>query len=114
MDLTWQGGNELPRMDWKSAKDYVETLSYAGGGWRLPTLKEAMSLMEPKKVSKRRNRNDSLYVDAYFKETLFIWTADEYDGTDKGDASIAWVVYFFYGYCGSSHVYDFNYVRAVR
>ena len=73
-----------------------------------------MSLIEPKKVSKVRDGNDSLYVDAHFKDTPFIWTADEYARTDKGDASNVWVVSFDGGYCGSYHV-NFNlYVRAVR
>jgi len=121
-DLTWQGGNEFLDKTWKDAKAYVATLNtsnYAGyKDWRLPTLKEAMSLMslmEPKKVSKRRNRNDSLYVDAYFKETPYIWTADEYDWTDKGDALTVWGVDFYNGYCYNGHVYyDVSYVRAVR
>jgi len=114
MGLTWQGGNEFPTYKWEDAKTYVDALSYAGGGWRLPTLKEAMSLMEPKKVSKRRNRNDSLYVDAYFKETPYIWTADEYDWTDKGDALDVWVVHFFIGNCSINHVNFHSSVRAVR
>ena len=74
-----------------------------------------MSLIEPKKVSKVRDGNDSLYVDAHFKDTPFIWTADEYARTDKGDASSAWVVYFYDGGCYYDlvSVYSF-FVRAVR
>lgn len=45
--LTWQGGSKFEKKRWEDAKAYVNTLSYAGGGWRLPTLGEAMSLMEP-------------------------------------------------------------------
>ena len=60
-------------MDWKSAKAYVDTLSYAGGGWRLPTLQEAMSLLEPEKVKVEASEDDSLYIDASFKDTYFFF-----------------------------------------
>jgi len=83
-DLTWQGGKEFPGRSWESAKAYVDTLSYAGGGWRLPTLKEAMSLMEP-------TRRGSLHIDARFEDTQSIWTVDQYD------ASRAWSVSFSVG-----------------
>ena len=108
-NLTWQGGNEYTTMNWTDAKAYVDSLSYAGGGWRLPTLREAMSLMEPERV-------EGIYIDALFKDTPYIWTADEYARTDTGDALIAWVVDFFNGYCSGSLVDSiFNYhVRAVR
>ena len=68
-----------------------------------------MSLMEPEEM-------EGLYVDASFKDTPYIWTADEYARTDKGDASRAWVVVFYGGGCVNLDVGfdDVVRVRAVR
>ncbi len=101
--LTWQGGNQFSARTWEDAKAYVDTLIYAGfEDWRLPSLEEAMSLMEPSANEK------GLYIDVRFNDTPWIWTADQYD------ASYAWVVYFVFGDCGNDHVDYGDYVRAVR
>ena len=101
--LTWQGGNQFSARTWEDAKAYVDTLIYAGfEDWRLPSLEEAMSLMEPSANEKGR------YIDVRFNDTPWIWTADQYD------ASSAWVVYFGVGNCLNTHVDNFFCVRAVR
>ena len=95
--------------DFFDAKKYIENLNakdFAGlRDWRLPTLEEAMSLMEPEK------KNGDLYIDPVFnKKQQWIGTAD----TVKGEPR-AWIVYFDGGYCYcSSYLYFTNYVRAVR
>lgn len=63
--------------------------------------------MEPEQVG-------GYYVDASFKDTPYIWTADEYARTDKGDASYIWVVNFNFGHCYYYDVVNGDYVRAVR
>ncbi|MCK6620702.1 MAG: DUF1566 domain-containing protein [Calditrichia bacterium] len=72
--------------------------------WRLPTLEEAISLME-------REEKNGLYIDPLFDSRQWrIWTAD------KESASRAWVVLFDLGYCNRRdlyHGYDV-FVRAVR
>ena len=105
--LTWQGGGEFPPMTWKDAKDYVSSLSYAGfNDWRLPTLGEAMSLMEPTPQDQER---ESMFVNPLFNDTPFIWTSEKYS------ASRAWVVGFFFGSCNYIGIgYDSFHVRAVR
>lgn len=91
--LTWQGGGKFPKMRWLDAKNYVSSLSYAGfDDWRLPTLKEAMSLMEPEKVVYDASEGDSLYVDARFKDSPYFWTGEKHPG------SRAWSVNFYGGY----------------
>ncbi len=67
----------------------------------MPTLEEAMSLMEPTKTAGR-------HINGHFGGTWLIWTSDEYD------ASVAWVVSFVTGWCYSYHVNSSYYVRAVR
>ncbi len=107
--LMWQQGGSSDSMEFKDAEKWIADLnkkSYAGfSDWRLPTLEEAMSLMEPEK------KNEDLYIDPVFdKKQSRIWTADRVKGE-----SWAWVVDFDLGYC-----YDYNlgynglYVRAVR
>ncbi len=105
--LTWQQSGSEDSKTFENANAYIDTINaqkYAGfDGWRLPTLEEAMSLME------RERKNGRLYNDPVFDKTqMWIWTAD------KSSASIAWVVYFNFGYCTSFPVDRGFYVRAVR
>ena len=110
--LTWQGGSEFAKMNWENAKAHVDALTYAGfDDWRVPTLQEAMSLMKAEKVEYDATEHDSLYIDAHFKDTPFIWTSEKYT------TSLAWSVDFFDGYCKFfvSDGFLFNpHVRAVR
>ncbi len=94
-------------MPYENAKAYVTQLNKEGfagfSDWRLPTLEEAMSLTEPKKL------NGDLYIDSEFDKTQrWIWTADTYS------AGRTWIVYFTYGFCDHYDVGDDSYVRAVR
>lgn len=106
--LTWQKAGSKYLMALEQAKTYVENLSaekYGGyDDWRLPTLIEVMSLMEPEK------KNDELHIDPVFdREQRWIWTAD------PAGESVAWMVDFIYGSCGRDHVsISHRYVRAVR
>ena len=106
-NLTWQRSGSGYYMNYESAQVYIDSLNSAGfassNDWRLPTLEEGMSLMEPQR------QNGDLYIDTRFdKYQRWIWTAD------KSSASIAWVVYFNLGFCVNNHV-DINFfVRAVR
>ena len=108
--LTWQGGGKFPKMGWLDAKNYVSSLSYAGfDDWRLPTLKEAMSLMEPEKVVYDASEGDSLYIDARFKDTPSFWTGEKHTVTS------AWFVNFLNGGCYYDAIdYVGYHVRAVR
>ncbi|MCH8955995.1 DUF1566 domain-containing protein [candidate division KSB1 bacterium] len=105
--LSWQQSGSS-NMTFKKAEAYIQKLNREDHGgysdWRLPTLEEAMSLMEPKEL------NGDLHIDSKFDKTQrWIWTAD------KKSASRAWVVYFSNGDC-SFNVIDifFVHVRAVR
>jgi hypothetical protein len=102
--LMWQQSGSS-RMKYADAEKYIRDLNakrFAGyNDWRLPTLEEAMSLME---------KHGNLYIDPLFDQTqMWIWTVD------KESAGVAWVVYFNYGSC---YHYDVDiylyYVRAVR
>jgi tetratricopeptide (TPR) repeat protein len=104
--LTWQQSGSDKMMRYKNAKTYVTKLNsdwFAGyNDWRLPTLEEAMSLMES-------SDKNGVYVDSVFDKTqLWIWTSDQ-DG-----AFYAWVVIFLNGDCNGFNFYNKTYVRAVR
>ncbi len=105
--LMWQQSGSSNSMTYAEAEKYVRDLNhqrFAGyNDWRLPTLEEAMSLMEPKKQG-------DLYLDAVFdRRQRWIWTAD------KQSAGVAWVVIFSNGGCdGNDVASDYSSVRAVR
>ena len=106
--LMWQqSGSSGSTTIYENAKKYIDQLNrerFAGfNDWRLPTLEEAMSLMEPEKSS------NGLYIEPVFDETQrFIWTSDQYS------ASRAWSVGFTYGGCGPNPLGIVISVRAVR
>jgi hypothetical protein len=113
--LIWHQSGSDEEMDWQKAKQWVKDLNnkgYAGySDWRLPTVEEAISLLEP-------NINaSSLYIDPVFdaKQTG-IWTGDENDSAGFMDG--AWSVRFTGGYGGGNAcwVYDnaSNHVRPIR
>ncbi len=105
--LTWQQSGSEDQMTYEKAKSYIAGLTQSNFGgyndWRLPTLEEAMSLME------REKQYGDLYIDpAFDRKQGWIWTVDT-EGT-----TVAWVVNFAYGICLSRSVDDSRYVRAVR
>lgn len=107
--LVWQKRGSPDHLTFEEASAYVAHLdhtSFAGcADWRLPTLDEAMSLMEAEKPSHR-------HIDPVFDERQSrIWTCDSYQGEDFRNA---WVVYYDGGYCSFLLLDEGYYVRAVR
>ncbi|HLC17142.1 MAG TPA: DUF1566 domain-containing protein [Thermodesulfovibrionia bacterium] len=103
--LMWQQSGSPNYMQYADTTKYILKLNdegFAGfKGWRLPTLEEAMSLVEPK-------QNNGLYIDPLFDSTQkWIWTADE------STSSPSWRVSFTVGDVDWGFS-DINYVRAVR
>lgn len=106
--LQWQRGGSDYNMTYDETKKYIHELNKTGfagfSNWRLPSLKEAMSLMEPEKM------NGELYIDPMFDQTQrWIWTTDQFPGQ-----SWAWVVDFSHGECNGLYLYYNFYVRGVR
>ena len=94
--------------NYKKAKACIAQLNqekFAGlDDWRLPTLEEAMNLME------RERKNGGLFIDPVFDNKQdWIWTADNYSFSE------AWDVNFDVGFCLHG-LLDLGvaYVRAVR
>ncbi len=90
--LTWEQSGSQNGMTFADAEKYVRDLNaknFAGhNDWHMPTLEEAMSLVEPKEP------DGVLYIDLLFdRQQSFIWTAD------KRRADVAWVAFFYAGKC---------------
>lgn len=106
--LVWQQSGSCGDMKYIDAENYIRDLNHKRfsdyDDWRLPTLKEAVSLVESSK------KHGDLYIDPVFdKIQRWIWTAD------KKSAGVAWFVDFLSGCCDHDDVGtdDIN-VRAVR
>ena len=105
--LMWQKEGSGDSMNWSKATEYIQNLNsekFASfNDWRLPTLEEAMSLMEPEE------KNEDIYVDPIFDKTQrYIWTSDQVQDYERR----RWVVGFPNGLCFDSNFYSS--VRAVR
>jgi len=94
--LTWQKSGSDSMMIFDKALAYVTRLNATNYGgyndWRLPTLKEAMQLMERKEAG-------DLYLASVFDRTLGIWTSD------LRSEGMAWVINF---YIGTYRHHNFN------
>ena len=104
--LMWQQSGS-GRMPMGGPPHYIAKLNhekFAGcSDWRMPTLEEAMFLVEP------TQKHDKLYIDSVFdSEQTVIWTAD------KKALWIWWAVSFADACCFGTRVEDFFHVRAVR
>ena len=88
--LMWHQNGSRKSMKWNKAKEWVRNLEYAGySDWRLPTLEEAVSLLESSK-------SNGQYIDPIFSsKQAWIWTGDKFEKKDGSEA--AWDVDFSYG-----------------
>lgn len=105
--LVWQQSGSENSMVYAVTLDYIDKLNeeaFAGySDWRLPTLEEAMSLMENKTY------NYWWFIDPVFDTKQdWIWTADKYSD------SSAWMVNFLSGGCYHDAMSSTYSVRTVR
>jgi hypothetical protein len=105
--LTWQqSGSDFP-MTFTEALDWIDNLNksrFAGyQNGRLPSLEEAMTLMEPK-----ANQFGLNIYDEFDRQQMWFWTSS------KENAKAAWVVNFDMSSCYYSTFDSKTYVRAVR
>jgi hypothetical protein len=103
--LTWQRADDGTTRTWEAAADYCASLSLDGGGWRLPAVKELLSLLD---VSRS---NPALDAAAFPQAT----NGTYWSGSDQaGVAGGKWTVYFVYGNLSWTGATDHNVVRCVR
>ncbi len=112
--LMWHQSGSFKNMSWKRAKKWVTELNkkdYAGfSDWRLPTLEEAVSLLEP--VEKNGNQ----FIDSVFDKTQSsIWTCDSNVSSASLKLDRAWSVNFNYGLANRNDIMiERKKVRPVR
>jgi hypothetical protein len=109
--LMWQrSGSEAEEWDWQTAPNYVRRINaekFAGfSDWRLPTIEELSSLLEPRK------NNKGLYISELFDNKARFWSSDDWISTGT---PVAWGAKFEYGgiWHGGAKTNRF-FVRAVR
>ena len=105
--LTWQREDDnVLRANDGPAAAYCQGLTLAGGGWRLPTIKELRSIVD-----------DRVYSPAIDSETFPGTNSSRYWSatSDARPFSInAWCVYFNFGVVRNASKSDTGYVRCVR
>jgi hypothetical protein len=103
--LTWQRAVNEVIYAWADAKTHCATLSLSGGGWRLPTKKELLTVVDPA-------HSDPAVDPVGFPLTpkgLF-WSASAFAGSTR----LAWVVDFRDGSSFNHDVGESEHVRCVR
>lgn len=107
--LMWQQSSSSQAMAYHMAMSWIRNLNKCGfagfTNWRLPTLEEALTLLEESPSS------TGLYIDPVFraKQRLWMWTSE------RESADAVWYVNFNYGYSQVNRIKSsHNYVCAVR
>ena len=109
--LMWQRDGSSDDLTYDEAKKHIQNMNFQSVGgfkdWRLPTLEEAMSLMEIE------DKKGGLYIDPVFSEertdVRYIWTSD------LSNFGTGWYVCLPDGFCMSDEFPAVtNRVRAVR
>ncbi|PID58826.1 hypothetical protein CSB45_02165 [candidate division KSB3 bacterium] len=107
--LIWQQSGSSERLSYAQAADYVEGLNAVNWGgfadWRLPTIPELLSLLDPERSS------SGLYIDPIFDvRQLWCWSADRV----AASSGSAWGVNFSGGGVHWGYFQYGGYVRCVR
>ncbi len=105
--LVWQQAVDPGTYTWAGAKSYCAGLSLAGGGWRVPSMKELMTLVDFS-VGPPGPTIDA----AAFPNTPadYFWSSSPL----AGQSSYAWLVFFSIGGTGYNGVTYTLRVRCVR
>ncbi len=112
--LMWHQSGSFKNMSWKKAKKWVAELNekgYAGfSDWRLPTLEEAVSLLEPDE------KDGNQFIDPVFDKTQSsIWTCDSNISKDSLSLDRAWSVNFNHSLASCNNIMtERKKVRPVR
>ena len=106
--LIWQQSGSPEALNFKNGEAYIQDLNldnfYGYGDWRLPTVEELSSLLEPER------RSSDLYIDPIFDKKLrFCWTSDK-----MLDSESAFIINFGLGYPNCFDMDKRYHVRAVR
>lgn len=94
--LTWQRGGDAMQYTWVAAAAYCAQLPVAGGGWRLPSLKELLTVVDPARTTAPAidlnafpDAKGDIYwsSNSYVVDTTYAWTIDFRNGNSAKDHS---------------------------
>jgi hypothetical protein len=104
--LAWQEPLDANMYTWANAMSYCVSLSRWGGGWRLPTRAELLTLVDPTK------RSPAIDTNAFFASTAVndFWSASPY----VAESDTAWVISFSGGATYGDGVTHMHSVRCVQ
>jgi hypothetical protein len=103
--LTWQRAVAHDNFTWEGAKSHCETLDSNGGGWRLPSLRELLTLVD---VTRVEPATDTLAFPDTPSE--FFWSSSP----SSAPVGSAWGVNFTRGSSGAGLVATKAHVRCTR
>ena len=103
--LTWQRATAPEKLNWSDAKSYCKALLLAGGGWRLPSKDELLSLLQGR--FKGRTIDTVAFPDTPYD---WFWTSSPV----AGSSYFALNVNFGHGYTNPNGVGNTSQVRCVR
>lgn len=111
--LIWQMGGSVDILPGSKAQEYVQGLNRNGwaghADWRLPTIEELASLMEPKIL------NGNLHIDRVFSQTQKVcWSADTGNQLPHIPVDVRWQANFVVGGYTNDPVVNYYHVKAVR
>jgi hypothetical protein len=94
--LTWQQTPDPTPRSWSSADNYCKQLQLSGGGWRLPTLKELLTLVDPARTASPVI-DPKAFPDA---KAVIYWSSNDY----VVDRTYSWTVDFGIGNSAKDHL----------
>jgi uncharacterized protein DUF1566 len=102
--LAWQRRATLTTYDWTEAKSYCQNLSLAGRGWRLPTVKELLTIIDYSRATA-----PFADPDAFPAAPSEVWSSSPVAGAPF----VAWIVLDL-GVTIQGPTTDASFVRCVR
>ncbi len=105
--LVWQQTADAGTYTFSGATSYCAALVLDGGGWRVPTLKELMTLVDFSIATPGPTIDTTAFPAA---TADYFWTSTKL----AANPSFAWAVYFNHGYTYYNDVVTPYHVRCVR
>jgi hypothetical protein len=105
--LVWQQTAAPATQTFSGAKSYCAGLALDGGGWRMPTVKELMTLVDFSVAAPGPTIDTTAFPAA---PADYFWTSS----TLAANPSFGWSVYFYHGYTYYKSVATTYRVRCVR